>query len=147
MGWSEAEIICANHPDEIPQPGICPSCLRERLSRIIGQISTNYDGFIPSSASPAYCYASSSAGSSPGRGRSQRRHMRVASDVMDSVYVAFGGGGAGLKKSRSMVSYAAARDGGVSVNVNVNVNKKKKKKGGFWNKLMMRSSGKKSLLW
>ncbi|KAG6394479.1 hypothetical protein SASPL_145065 [Salvia splendens] len=143
MGWSEAEIICANHPDEIPQPGICPSCLRERLSRIIGKYSTNYDSFIPSSASPVYYYASSSAGSSPGRGRSERRHMRVASDVMDSIYVAFGGGGAGLKKSRSMVNYAAARDGGVTGNVN----KKKKKKGGFWNKLMMRSSGKKSLLW
>ncbi|KAG6392739.1 hypothetical protein SASPL_146964 [Salvia splendens] len=137
MGWSEAEIVCANHPDEIPQPGICPSCLRERLSRIIGKYSTNYDSFIPSSASPVYYYASSSAGSSPGRGRSGRRHMRVASDVMDSIYVAF----AGLKKSRSMVNYAAARDGGVSVNVN------KKKTGGFWNKLMMRSSGKKSLLW
>lgn len=65
--------------------------------------------------------------------------------MMDSIYVAFGGGGAGLKKSRSMVNYAAARDGGVSVNVSVN--KKKKKRGGFWNKLMMRSSGKKSLLW
>ncbi|KAL1536750.1 hypothetical protein AAHA92_29349 [Salvia divinorum] len=144
MGWSKAEIVCANHPDEIPQPGICPSCLRERLSRIIGKYSTNYDSFIPSS--PVYYYgchsASSSAGSSPGRGRSQRRHLRVASDVMDSIYVAFGGGG-GLKKSRSMVNYAPARDGGV----NINVNKKKKKKGGFWNKLLMRSSGKKSILW
>lgn len=144
MGWSEAEVVCGKHPEEAPQPGICPSCLRERLAAIIGkygaEISNNYYyNVVDLAASPpsdsgtaAYVYGDDYSGfSSPAR-RQRRRHQRVASDIMDSIYVALGGGG-GLKKSRSMANYAT-RDGGVS----------QKKKGGFWNKLLLRSSVKKS---
>ncbi|KAI3451188.1 hypothetical protein Pfo_007853 [Paulownia fortunei] len=140
MAWSEAVVVCRKHPNENPQPGVCPSCLRERLSRIAGNSRTyNTCSFSPSfSASPVYyCYssASSSGCGSPAANR-HRGHQRVVSDVMDSIYLAISGRSTnGLKKSRSMVfaSRNEARDG---------VNRKKK--GGFWNKLLLRSSGKKA---
>lgn len=142
MAWSEAEVVCRRHPNETPQPGVCPSCLRDRLSRIAGNSRTNRaSSSSPSvSAFPVYYYyyssASSSGCSSPAN--RHRLHQRVASDIMESIYFAISGNINGLKKSRSMVCAPrnGARDG---------VNSKKK--GGFWNKLLLRSSGKKTKFW
>ncbi|KAL2241027.1 uncharacterized protein LOC105178281 [Sesamum indicum] len=136
MAWSEAEVVCRNHPNQNPQPGVCPSCLRERLSRITSNNCPSSPSF---SSSPAYGYyssASSSGCSSPAEGRRRGYHQRVASDVLDSIYFAMGGSSSGLKKSRSMAFAPRSMGGRDGVSA--------KKKGGFWNRLLLRSGGKKS---
>ncbi|PIN02261.1 hypothetical protein CDL12_25225 [Handroanthus impetiginosus] len=142
MAWSEAEVVCGRHPNENPQPGICPSCLRERLSRVAGNYYsrtinniTTSSSYSSISASPVhYCvYSISTSGRfSPGKHRG--RHQRVASDVLDSIYNLAISGSKGLKKSRSMAF--ASKNYGARESVSG------KKKGGFWNKLLLRSARK-----
>ncbi|GER26174.1 Avr9/Cf-9 rapidly elicited protein 75 [Striga asiatica] len=154
MAWSESQVICRQHPDEIPQPGVCPACLRQRLSKIIagnsrlltGDHNYYYSPDSPSiSGSPAYIYGCSDSGgfSSPAVERLRRGRRRIASDVMDSIYLAISGNviGNGLNKSRSMAfaSRSVLGDGdGDGGGVN------RKKKLGFWNKLLLRTTGRKS---
>lgn len=137
MAWSEAEVICTIHPDQTPQPGICPSCLRDRLSIIAAnsRITNTFSSSSPNSfpTSPVYYYYFSSSGGSP------PSHRRVASDVIDSIYMAISGT-QGLKKSRSMAY--VPRNGERDNHAN-RTTTKKKKKGGFWNKLLIRYSLKK----
>ncbi|KAL8472170.1 hypothetical protein ACS0TY_028770 [Phlomoides rotata] len=140
MTWCEAEVVCRRHPNETPQPGICPSCLRERLSRIgtagnsriFNKTSCSSSNSFPTS--PVYYYYFSSASSSGAS--SPSRHRRVASDVIDSIYMAISGTH-GLKKSRSM-AYVPRSNGERD-----NHRTKTKKKGGFWNKLLIRYNLKK----
>lgn len=128
MGWSsEGEVVCRRHPKEAPQPGICPSCLRERLLRIGGTTYNNISSLSSPSPVHYYCHssgASSSGGSSP---HNRRRHQRVGSDIMESIYAAISGNN-GLKKSRSMAY--EPRNCGSTVTDHHN------KKPGFWNKLL-----------
>ncbi|CAA0812504.1 Unknown protein [Striga hermonthica] len=152
MAWSESRVICRRHPEEIPQPGVCPACLRQRLSEIVagnsrlltGDHSYYYSPDSPSiSGSPAYIYGCSDSGGCPSPAVEIRRRgrRRIASDVMDSIYMAISGGN-GLKKSRSMAfasrSVVGDGDGGGGGGVN------RKKKLGFWNKLLLRTTGRKS---
>ncbi|KAL7143940.1 hypothetical protein ABFS83_08G225100 [Erythranthe nasuta] len=144
-----SELNCRKHPNQNPQPGICPSCLRDKLSGILISGNNNYNYYYSSTSPPVYYYysssgsASSSGGSSPanrrrGRGRG-RGHQRFASDIMDSIYLAVSGSSstaAGLKKSRSIAFASRNINGGGGESVDP----KKKKKGGFWNKLLLRSS-------
>ncbi|KAL6518572.1 hypothetical protein OROGR_019074 [Orobanche gracilis] len=149
MAWSESGVVCRKHPIKNPQPGVCPSCLRERLSKIASDSrllpNNNNSYYYVSSNSPSisgspaynYGYSSSSRGcSSPtprGCLRLHRGHQRIASDKADSIYLAISSGNisSGLKKSRSM-AFASRITGGGDGGVY-----RKKKKGGFWNKLLL----------
>lgn len=134
MGWSESQFsVCRSHPFEIPQPGICPCCLRERLSFLAAgnnhyAVSSNFSQ--PLRNLHALYSSNSSSGSSPRRSR--RRHQRVASDVMGSISTAFGS----LHKSRSVANHVKREDRSDDYCL-----KRKKKAGGFWNKLRVFNRG------
>lgn len=130
-------MACEKHPNRKQQPGVCPSCLRERLSEIPGAVLVSSP---PSAASSASCTPRAadyyySSGSSSGR-VSPRGHRRITSDVVGHFSFIFSvAGGGALKKSRSIALVAkggAGRSQGGG-----------KKKEGFWSKLI-RSTGKKT---
>ncbi|XP_016509004.1 uncharacterized protein LOC107826524 [Nicotiana tabacum] len=127
MGFTEPEMICKKHPNHKQQPGVCSSCLRERLNKL----STSTTTIMPLSL--ALSSTSSSTFDSPRSGG----HRRITSDVVGSfsfvsIIGAGAGAGGGLKKSRSIAF--VARSGGLNG---------QKKKEGFWSKLI-RSRGKRS---
>ncbi|OIT19570.1 PREDICTED: uncharacterized protein LOC109221283 [Nicotiana attenuata] len=129
MGFTEPEIMCKKHPNHKPQPGVCSSCLREKLNKL----STSTTTIMPLSlASSSTC---SSTFDSPRRGG----HRRITSDVVGPfsfVSISSVGAGGALKKSRSIafVARSVCRSGGLNG---------QKKKEGFWSKLI-RSTGKRS---
>ncbi|GMI68693.1 hypothetical protein like AT5G65300 [Hibiscus trionum] len=126
MGFSKSE--CKIHPSQQQNQGVCPSCLRERLSRLC---STSY---IEASRAAPY-YASTSA--SPARRRVL--HRRNGSEVMGVVgSSSFMGKGGGLKKSRS-IAFVRRKADDEDVQ---NWKKKSKERRGFWSKLL-RLKGKK----
>ncbi|KAK4430548.1 hypothetical protein Salat_1355500 [Sesamum alatum] len=139
MAWSEPEFLCRKHPNQNPQPGVCPSCLRERLSRIaansnmniIHPASSNSPSFSSSPVS-IYDHCYSSASNSSARSGSRRGHNRVGSDITSSIHH-WAVSDSGLKKSRS-IAFASRRDGASVI---------RKKKHGFWSKLLLRSNAKK----
>lgn len=107
--WSEE---CREHPNNKKLPGVCSSCLRDRLSQL-----DLHPGHKPISWNPSLISdspASSSYASLPAA------HRRNASDVMDSAssMLSFD---YGLNKSRSI---AFASRNGMSG------------KDGFWSKLL-----------
>lgn len=125
---------CAKHPNLHQTPGVCPSCLRERLYDLIVS-SENYSSRFSSNP---YSFSSSSLytdlqSTSPTAARRKQGHRRneSAADASSSVLftVSMGNGGVGLKKSRSMAFVArnSNRPGGESL---------KKKKRGFWSNLI-----------
>ncbi|XP_060184186.1 uncharacterized protein LOC132613907 [Lycium barbarum] len=134
MAFSEPGVICKKHPQHKQQPGVCSCCLREKLSKINGTSTIATISSIPSSLSSS---ASLSNCASP---RGGVGHRRITSDVTGGHYsfitlaATGGGGGEGLKKSRSIAF--VARGGRVGING-------KKKKEGFWSKLI-RSTGKRT---
>ncbi|KAL2498870.1 putative ovule protein [Abeliophyllum distichum] len=134
MAFSEPEIVCKKHPNHKQQPGVCSCCLRERLSKLSGLTKNIYSTSSSHSASPVVYYssASSSTYTSPIR---RAGHNRIASDIMDYSLSFTNGINNGLKKSRSIAIVARHR---VEDAVN------RKKKGGFWSKLLLRSTGKKT---
>ncbi|KAF8377332.1 hypothetical protein HHK36_030709 [Tetracentron sinense] len=108
MGRSESELRCKKHLENKQSPGVCSSCLIERLSQL-----SNSNSISPfaSSSSPY-----SSAFSSP------IRHRRMASETTGSISFVISDKN-GLIKSRSMAFVPGIRGG-------------EKKKGGFWSKLL-----------
>lgn len=124
---------CKIHPHHLEKQGVCPFCLRERLSRLS---SASYRDFAASCTSPSlsfspadnYSSASSSRSASPARNlkRNGSWVMRIvgSSSFMEKF------GTNGLKKSRSIAVIPANFDDGEEVK-----NGKKKKKG-FWSKLI-----------
>ncbi|KAL4376429.1 hypothetical protein GQ457_02G009140 [Hibiscus cannabinus] len=124
MGFSKSE--CKIHPSQLQNQGVCPSCLRERLSRLS---STSY---IEASRASPY-YASNSA--SPARRRLS--HRRNGSEVMGSS--SFMGKAGGLKKSKSIAFVLRKADDEDVQNWKM---KKSKERKGFWSKLL-RLKGKK----
>ncbi|XP_009787285.1 uncharacterized protein LOC107774624 [Nicotiana tabacum] len=131
MGFTEPEIICKKHPNHKQQPGVCSSCLREKLNKL----STSTTTIMPLSLSSSS--TSSSNFDSPRGGG----HRRITSDVVGpfsfvSIIGAGAGAGGGLKKSRSIafVARSGCRSGGLNG---------QKKKEGFWSKLI-RSTAKRS---
>lgn len=141
MGWSESGLKCKMHPDQSQVPGVCSSCLRERLSQL-SCTAASHNKHTPAfsfsssrSSSLAYSSAAASNYASPNHSRRRRGHQRNASDVMSSISFMISGGGYGLKKSRSMANFVRrGRVGDVAGG---------RKKGGFWSKLLM-STGKRT---
>ncbi|KAK3042952.1 hypothetical protein RJ639_001028 [Escallonia herrerae] len=128
MVCSEVEGRCKTHPDHRQQEGICSSCLREKLSELSGGFPS-FASQTKSTVQPLT--SSSSSASSPTTGMSpvhhsrRRRHVRNASDLMESIGRS---SKVGLRKSKSMAF--VVQHGEV------------KKNGGFWSKLIG-STGKK----
>ncbi|XVF61560.1 hypothetical protein PTKIN_Ptkin08bG0139700 [Pterospermum kingtungense] len=147
MGFSESGYGCKKHPYHEEKQGVCPSCLRERLSRLCSSASSK-DGnsrVAPSSSpsqsfSPAdYSSASSSNSASPAVAAAAARHLkfhkRNGSGAMgtmgmgSSSFTVNVGASNGLKKSRSMAFVPRNFDGHEEAKVG-------KKKKGFWSKLL-----------
>ncbi|XP_059645450.1 uncharacterized protein LOC132287009 [Cornus florida] len=136
MGVSESGIGCKKHTNDQQLPGVCSSCLRERLSDLSYSSSSHANIYTANMASSYTSLSYSSASSvciSPTHGHG-RRHRRTASDVKGSISFILNAN-TGLKKSRSMAFVARSRglDGSVSG---------RKKGGRFWSKLI-RSTGNK----
>lgn len=113
MGWSESQVICKKHQNNLNKNlhgGVCPFCLGERLSQLSTTSTT-------STTSPTYVVASSSS-SSP----DPPRHHRHVSEIKSSISMNLNSRDYGLKKSRSL-AFAT----------NTSVGKKRK---GFWSKLL-----------
>ncbi|XP_057971383.1 uncharacterized protein LOC131160079 [Malania oleifera] len=135
MGIPESDGICKKHPNLNQLPGVCSTCLRERLALLSVSSSQNralvasYYCSSSVSSSPPYSTASSSNHQSP-----NRRHIRNASDSSGAISIMFNNG---LRKSRSIAIVPAgrARDAAAAAG---------KKKAGFWWKLF-RSSGKRTM--
>ncbi|MED6132208.1 hypothetical protein PIB30_017060 [Stylosanthes scabra] len=100
MKWSEIEasrFSCKVHPNNTQQPGVCASCLRDKLFKLNRNKPTN-------SSFPASPQSFSSATLAYGR-----RHLRYDSCVLDSVSssISFNDG---LKKSRSVAFTSRERE-------------------------------------
>lgn len=133
MAFFEPEIVCKKHPNHIQQPGVCSCCLRERLFKLADSTKNIRSTSSSLSTSPVYySSASSSTYTSPSR---RAEHHRIASDIINYSLSFTNLSINGLKKSRSIAFVARNR---VEDPVN------RKKKGGFWSKLLHRSTGKKT---
>ncbi|XP_031262577.1 uncharacterized protein LOC116120749 [Pistacia vera] len=119
MGCSESEETCRKHKNHKQLEGVCPFCLRERLSLLqkkkIEIVAAPYS---------STCSSPSNGVSPPSAVRS--RHHRNVSEVMGSTSLMWSVGN-GLKKSRS-IAFAPRNFMGEVKNV--------KKKKGFWSKLL-----------
>lgn len=105
MGFSDSDSSkCKRHPYEKEHPGVCSSCLREKLSKI-----SNTPSFTRYRAT-AVSYSSSVSATPPA---AVNRHQRNGSDG----FVSLGGvlsNGLNLKKSRSVSCAPLSRSRGGS---------------------------------
>ncbi|XP_054821584.1 uncharacterized protein LOC129320261 [Prosopis cineraria] len=118
---------CKDHPDNKQMPGVCSSCLREKLSRL-ELIQCNREPLSPPNSAPTFdsCAEAASSNYASQAVYHRRRHRRNASDVMNSVSYSELGFDYGLKKSRS-IAFASIDEVGASY---------AGKKYGFWSKLL-----------
>ncbi|CAK9325070.1 unnamed protein product [Citrullus colocynthis] len=133
MGKSESAKECKRHPNHNLLPGICPSCLTEKLQQFHQSsiYSDSHSTTFSSSSSSSLPHSSEfffSADSSHRRRRHHHHHRRNASELVTGSMTAdlFGDK---LKKSGSIRisadGSAGAKGGG-------------KKKLGFWSRLLLR---------
>lgn len=141
MGWSESELVCKKHQNQNKKQleGVCPCCLRERLSQLSAAtsqrkaaavIAPSCSSSVPSS--PPYSSASSFNAMSP----VHRRHHRNVSEFMGSISFMLSVGNE-LKKSRSIAFVPRNFVGEI---------KNGKKKRGFWSKLLHRERKKENFM-
>ncbi|OAY35781.1 uncharacterized protein LOC110627642 [Manihot esculenta] len=135
MGFSDSEKACKDHPYHNQKQGVCPSCLRERLSQLYIVVSGEKEAAAAmagpsSSSSMSFSSAYSSNHLSPGLHNHQYHHQRNMSDIMGSISFRVSAGN-GLKKSRSVAFVARS-----SLVGDVKHGTKKNKKKGFWSKLL-----------
>ncbi|KDP29728.1 hypothetical protein JCGZ_18663 [Jatropha curcas] len=129
MGFSEFQQACKEHPYHNHKQGVCPSCLREKLSKLyVAPLNDKEAAAIALSSSSfmSLSSASSSNHMSPDHHRPRRlnHHHRNVSDIMHSISFRVSIAGNGLKKSRSLAFVTEGKNG------------KKKNKKGFWSKLL-----------
>ncbi|KOM39699.1 hypothetical protein LR48_Vigan03g308100 [Vigna angularis] len=115
---------CKEHPHDMQSPGVCSSCLREKLSQLY---STNpiIDPlcFSPQSpASPHKSFSSISRGGGHRKPRFRRNASLVAAESGSSVQ------GLNLKKSKSLAFASKSRGRERDVGG--------RKKDGFWSKVL-----------
>ncbi|KAE7998021.1 hypothetical protein FH972_002600 [Carpinus fangiana] len=138
MGRSDqSKHGCKKHGNERQLPGVCSSCLRERLSQLNSSSYRNtigggggYSCSSSLSSSPPYSAAHSS---STYVSSIYRRHHHRASEKMGSISFTLNVGN-GLKKSRS-IAFITRKEEVEGCG--------KKKTGGFWSKLLW-STGKRN---
>ncbi|KAK5785252.1 uncharacterized protein LOC108483255 [Gossypium arboreum] len=132
MEYCEAEHGCKKHSNHQEKQGVCPSCLRERLSCL----TLSYKEASRVTSSLYFCPAHYSLASNPDSpARHSHSHMRNSSGVMGIMGMSSSSGvklGAsnGLKKSRSIAFVPRNLD------EDDEETKKGKKKKGFWSKLV-----------
>ncbi|XP_057541845.1 uncharacterized protein LOC130820473 [Amaranthus tricolor] len=169
MGFSESDSSeCRRHLNQRQIPGVCSSCLREKLTKLSTSPSFNRSSTFISytsslSSSPPYSTASSSSTTTTTRTRksSGPRHRRNGSEAYVSVGMVLNNG---LKKSRSVSCAPLSKNrnfdcvsdekGIIGKNKNKNLNfvdghggkiledGDMKKKGGFLKKLIHSTSRK-----
>lgn len=129
MGWIHPEMMCMMHPDEKQHPGICSSCLREKLKQLPAIPFATNQPF-----SPTAFYSSSTQSSVCASPTSNRHahHRRVSSTFAPGpdVYVINGKGRMGKSHSVRCIKRKRVRNGVVEG----------KKKEGFWSKLIRSTS-------
>ncbi|XVF15252.1 hypothetical protein REPUB_Repub09cG0134900 [Reevesia pubescens] len=144
MGFSESGHGCKKHPNHQEKQGVCPSCLRERLSHLCSASYKETSRVVPSiSFYPADYSNSASSSNSASPARHRISHKRNGSGVMgikrsSSLMVKISTTTNGLKKSRSIAFIPRKLD-------NEEVKNGKKKKG-FWSKLLPLKGKKKDVL-
>ncbi|XP_023553119.1 uncharacterized protein LOC111810620 [Cucurbita pepo subsp. pepo] len=123
MGKSESARECKRHQNHNQLPGICPSCLRERLQQL-QQSSISYSDSRSTSSSS---FLKSSESFFSGNTSWRRRHTRNASELVTGSMAAdlFGDK---VKKSSSIRISADGGGGGGGG----------KKKVGFWSRFLVR---------
>lgn len=106
MGFSESDSSkCRRHPNPKQVPGVCASCLREKLLKVssspsFNRKSTTFISYTSSAtSSPPYSTASSSSATTATRKSPGSRHRRNGSKAYVSVGMVLNNG---LKKSRSV---------------------------------------------
>lgn len=132
MGRSKSEARCKKHPNHKQTPGVCSSCLRERLS----QLSSSKNTITTSCSSSTSCSSASSYYSSPSYYSSGSVSSSSCSSPdhypsSSSFRISFGL--FGRSRSSAFVARYRVGDDGVAGG--------RMKKGGFWSKLL-RTSGK-----
>lgn len=139
MGRSESQQGCKKHENEKKLPGVCSSCLRERLSQLPASSNKinaigggRYSCSSSLSSSPLYPAASSSTYVPPIFGRRHRRASEKMGSISFTLKVSNG-----LKKSRSIAFITS------STRADEVAGSGKKKGGGFWSKLLW-STGKRN---
>ncbi|XP_022775005.1 uncharacterized protein LOC111316989 [Durio zibethinus] len=134
MGFSESGHGCKKHPHHQEKQGVCPSCLRERLSRLCSAPSKELVNprIAPSLSFSHADYRSASSSKSASPARHRNLHKRNGSGVMgimgSSSFMVKVGTTNGFKKSRSIAFVPRNFDGEEAKNG--------KKKKGFWSKLL-----------
>ncbi|XWS44973.1 hypothetical protein CRYUN_Cryun15aG0095900 [Craigia yunnanensis] len=136
MGFSESGHGCKNHPHHQEKQGVCPSCLRESLSRLCSASYKEANSRVAPSCSPSLSFSpvdnsspSFSNSASPARHRNfHKRNGSWVLGIMGSSSFKVKVGTNGLKKSRSMAF--------VQRNFDDEEVKNDKKKKGFWSKLL-----------
>ncbi|XP_010272981.1 PREDICTED: uncharacterized protein LOC104608638 [Nelumbo nucifera] len=126
MGLSEAQARCKKHPKHRQSPGVCSSCLRERLSQLSSATSRR-----TTAASSCSSSLSSSPYSSDSSSCSSPLSQPNASQVKGPVCF-LKSGNDGLMRSRSIAFVTRNR---IAAEIT-----DEKKKGGFWSKLLRSTS-------
>ncbi|OAY33444.1 uncharacterized protein LOC110629259 [Manihot esculenta] len=134
MGFSEAEKSCKDHPSHNKKQGVCPSCLRERLSQLHMVVSREKESVADMAAGP---YSSSNSISSAHHHHHRHRPLRNMSEKGLITFRVSAGNG--LKKSRSV---AFVSRNSVAGEVKHGSSEKINKKKGFWSKLLDLKGGK-----
>ncbi|KAM0950498.1 putative protein OCTOPUS [Dioscorea sansibarensis] len=118
---------CKRHPKHKQSRGVCPYCLRDRLSHLSASSSSSNTILTSSSSSSAYSSDDDSELSSyaPSPPREDLRRLRL------------------MGKSLSMAFETRGDHEERSCKDDMKKKKKKKKKGGFWSKLLIGNSKRK----
>lgn len=128
----EPELACRRHPNHKRLQGVCPFCLRERLSQLAAAAASQVSPPPPASSHSSslanyFSPASTSNNTSPPRG-----HNRNISEIAGSISFMLSVGSSssgGLKKSRSIAFVPRNFVGELQTG---------QKKKGFWSKLLHR---------
>ncbi|KAJ0975536.1 hypothetical protein J5N97_017501 [Dioscorea zingiberensis] len=115
---------CKRHPRHKQSKGVCPSCLRERLSHLSASYSSSNTNLTSSSSSSAYSTDDNSEISSYAPSPPQQNGRRLQM----------------MTKSHSMAFLG--REGERNKEKQRNEKDRKRKKGGFWSKFLVGSKRK-----
>ncbi|CAL9170401.1 unnamed protein product [Musa hybrid cultivar] len=132
MGRSEIEERCRRHPEHRQSKGVCPFCLRDRLSQLAASSSASTTLASSATSSSPDPNLSSAASSPPNQfptARLLNKHRP-------------------LKKSRSlafMIGRPGDENNGKKREVGKEKEKKRRKEGSFWSKLLIGSDRRKEV--
>lgn len=138
MALSEPEIMCKKHPDQRQQPGVCSSCLREKLAKLPTFTFT----MVPSRFSSSSSLSSSSSPTciimSPTKNKIHGNYQRNSSTLITgSDFGVINGKSYGLMRKSRSITYVGRRKGRINGGGGGDG---KKKKEGFWTKLLRSTS-------